>query len=136
VPRVQAPSPQQRRTNTTRNETDVRTEAAPPPATAAVVAGTSVEAPRELRPVPSVGEPAMDRQVQAYLTRTANHLRCVDYDRLSNANKKNFDESKRHSDTAHETLKARNPNLPFALSAAEKAVQLAESLPATKCGNR
>jgi hypothetical protein len=133
-PSVQPTPPQTRRTSTVRSDTDTRVEAAAPAATAAVTPGTGADTPRELRPVPSAADPALEGRVQALLTRTANQLRCVDYDRLSNVNKKNYNDSKHFSDTAHEGIKARN--LPYASSAAEKAVQLAESLPATKCSNR
>jgi hypothetical protein len=133
-PRVQPTPPQPRRASSVRSDADTRPESAAPAATAAVAPGTNVDTPRELRPVPSAADPALEGRVQTLLTRTANQLRCVDYDRLSNVNKKNYNDSKHFSDTAHEGVKARN--FPYAYSAAEKAVQLAESLPATKCGNR
>ena len=133
-PRVQPSPPQPRRPATVRADADGRPEAAAPAATATVAPGASVDTPRELRPVPSAADPALEGRVQGLLTRTANQLRCVDYDRLSNVNKDNHKESTRHSDTAHKALKERN--FLVAQSAAEKALQYAESLPATKCGNR
>jgi hypothetical protein len=133
-PSVQPTPPQTRRTSAVRSDTDTRVEAAAPAATAAVTPGTGADTPRELRPVPSGADPALEGRVQGLLTRTANQLRCVDYDRLSNVNKNNHKESTRHSDTAQKALKERN--FLVAQSAAEKALQYAESLPATKCSNR
>ena len=124
VPRV-APTPlPPRRPATVRTEPDARVEQ-PPAASVSPAAGAAE--PRELRTVPSSPTaPAAEARIQKYLSQADQDRRRVEYAKLSTEARRNYDESKRLSEQAVEKLKERN--VPFALSAAEKAATLAAAL--------
>ena len=123
APRVTPTPLPTRRPPATRTEPETRTEA--PAATATPVAGATE--PRELRTVPSSpGASSGEASVKNYLTRAELARSNVTYSKLSAEGRKNFDESKRHSDLALEKLK--EGNILLARSAAEKAATLAEAL--------
>jgi len=124
VPRAPQQTPPPRRPATVR-------DAEPRNETPAVAAGGAVgpsappaEAPRELRPVPSPSDPALDEaSVRAVLEMVKATLRGVDPGKLSTDAKRNYNEAKRLATQADEKLKERN--LVFARDAANKALTFA-----------
>jgi hypothetical protein len=127
VPRVQ-PSPLPARARTGRSEGDARTDATQPPSAAvAQNPGSTPDATRQLRVVPSSAEMAADQQnVQNLLNKVEADLKKVDTSKLSSNDAANFKESKRFLEQAVENLKKRNVN--FALVNAQKAADLAATL--------
>jgi hypothetical protein len=81
---------------------------------------------RELRAAPSAADAAAERQVHELLQRASRALNRVDYRRLSNEGRAQYDQAKRFSDQAEQALKERN--LVFAATLADKASTLASQL--------
>jgi hypothetical protein len=81
---------------------------------------------RELRAAPSAADAAAERQVRELLQRASRDLNRVDYRRLSNEGRAQYDQAKRFSDQAEQALKERN--LVFAATLADKASTLASQL--------
>jgi len=118
------PRPPARRPAAAAQETRTEPEPAPP---AAVTAPPAAPDPsRELRPTTSVADAAAERQVRELLQRAARDLSRVDYRRLSNDGRSQYEQSKRFSDQAEEALKERN--FVFAATLADKAATLAAQL--------
>jgi len=92
---------------------------APPPP-------TPVEAPREVRSVPSAAAAAEERKVKDVTARAAKDLLRVDYQKLSVEGKLQYDQSKRFSAEADQAIKEKN--YPYAMTLAEKAATLAAEL--------
>jgi hypothetical protein len=98
----------------------------PPPA---------VETVRPVTPPPTVtlqpelpANPAeMERRVREQLAQAKNDLNRVNYDKLNNDGRSQYDTAKRFMDQADQALKEKN--LLFAVKVAEKAAGLAASLP-------
>jgi hypothetical protein len=127
-PRVQPTPPPVRRPATVR-DSEPRSEA--PVAAATGVVGPTVpavaEAPRELRPVPSALEPALDEaSVRAMIDKVERLLRGVNASKLSAEAKRNYNDAKGYAAQAKEKLKG--GNVGFAADAAAKALQLATVL--------
>jgi hypothetical protein len=129
VPRVQQPPPSAARPRTARSEGDVRSDAAQPASSTVVQnPGGTPEATRQLRVVPSSSETAVDQQnVQNLINKVDADLKKVDPSKLSSNDAANFRDSKRFLEQAGENLKKRNVD--FALVAAQKAADLAATLP-------
>ena len=122
VPRVTATPLPPRRPPTVKPEP----ERAEPPAVSEAPSPSTSE-PRDLKTVPSPAASAADQaRVEKHLKQAEQDRRRVVYAKLSADGKVNFDQSRRHSELAAEQMK--EGNIPFALSAAEKAAQLAASL--------
>jgi hypothetical protein len=98
----------------------------PEPEAPAPVATVPVEPPRELRPGSSTADAAAERQVRDLLQRASRDLNRVDYRRLSNEGRSQYDQAKRFSDQAEQALKERN--FVFAATLADKAATLASQL--------
>jgi hypothetical protein len=94
----------------------------PPPVAAAPVP----EPARELRATPSAADATAERQVQQLLQRAAADLKRVDYRRLSNEGRSQYDQARRFAQQAEEALKERN--FVFASTLADKAAMLASQL--------
>ena len=101
--------------------------AAQPPAPAAAPAPTAAEPPREVRSATSAAE---ERKVRDVLNRAAAEIKRVDYQRLSVERKSQYDQSKRFAEQAEQALKDRN--VPYAMTLADKAKQLADELAALR----
>ena|SRR6187455_2447940 len=129
APRVVQPPPQPRGRAAVRADNDTRSEAAQPATSVPTPnPGGTVEASRELRVVPSATEVAPDQQrVQNLINKVAADLKNVVPSKLSKNDGDNLRESRRFLDQAQEKLKERNYN--FALVLAEKAAELAATLP-------
>jgi len=97
-------------------------EPEPPP----VAAAPAPEPARELRAAPSAADAAAERKVRDLLSRAARDLRKVDYGRLSNEGRSQYDQAKRFAQQAEEALKERN--FVFASTLADKAAMLASQL--------
>jgi hypothetical protein len=101
--------------------------AAPP---AAAIAATPVpESPRELRAASAAAE-AEEKKVRDVMARAASELKRVDYQRLSPERREQYEQSKRFAEQADGALKDRN--IPYAMTLADKAKQLAEELAALR----
>ncbi|HZI80248.1 MAG TPA: hypothetical protein VFD69_12085 [Vicinamibacterales bacterium] len=106
----------------------------PPPAEAAkpepepppVAASPAPEPARELRAAPSAADATAERQVKDLLTRASRDLNRVDYRRLSNEGRSQYDQAKRFAEQAEQALKERN--FVFASTLADKAAMLASQL--------
>jgi hypothetical protein len=99
---------------------------APPPTPAAVAATPVVESPRELRSAPSAVSAAEERKVKELLQRAAATLKKVDPQRLTPERRNQYEQSKGLSEQAEVALKDRN--IPYAMTLADKARQLADEL--------
>jgi hypothetical protein len=123
-PRLTQTSPP-RRTQPVRGETDTRAEA-PAAAASGPVGPTAaaVETPRELKPVPSPAEPAVDvNNIQTLLNQVDALLKAVD---PSKYNTGTYKDAKQYVAQANKKLKERN--LYAASDAADKAYKLALTL--------
>ena len=106
----------------------------PPPAEAAkpepepppVAASPAPEPARELRAAPSAADATAERQVKDLLARASRDLNRVDYRRLSNEGRSQYDQAKRFAEQAEQALKERN--FVFASTLADKAAMLASQL--------
>jgi hypothetical protein len=90
--------------------------AAPPPETPTV----------RVAPAPTSTSAADERKVRELIGKASNDLARVDYQRLSNEGKAQYDQSKRYSDDAQKAIKERN--FVYALTLAEKAADIAAEL--------
>ena len=99
---------------------------APAPAAAPAAATPPPGEVREVRVAPAAASAADERRVRDLLARAAGDLKDVDYKRLSNDGKAQYDQSKRFSDEAQQAIKERN--FVYALTLAEKAATLAGEL--------
>lgn len=118
------PTPRRPSATTTPTESEPRAET-PAPAPPAPAPAT-VEPPRELRPLTSAGDPAEERKVRDVLQHASRDLSKVDYRRLSNEGKSQYEQSKRFNDQAEQAIKDRN--YVFAATLADKAAALAAQL--------
>jgi len=116
-----APRPPARRPTPAPPAEAARPEPEPAPAVAA-----PPEPARELRAAPSAADAAAERQVRDLLGRAARDLKRVDYGRLSNEGRSQYDQAKRFAEQAEQALKERN--LVFASTLADKAAMLASQL--------
>jgi hypothetical protein len=98
----------------------------PEPDAAPVVAAPTPEPARELRAAPSAADAAAERQVKDLLARASRDLNRVDYRRLSNEGRSQYDQAKRFAEQAEQALKERN--FVFASTLADKAAMLASQL--------
>jgi hypothetical protein len=98
-------------------------EPEPPPVVAAPAAP---EPGRELRTTSSAADANAERQVRDLLQRASRDLNRVEYRKLSNEGRSQYDQAKRFSDQANEAIKERN--FVFAVTLAEKAATLAAQL--------
>jgi outer membrane biosynthesis protein TonB len=94
----------------------------PPP----VAAAPAPEPARELRAAPSAADATAERQVKDLLARASRDLNRVNYQRLSNEGRSQYDQAKRFAQQAEEALKERN--FVFASTLADKAAMLASQL--------
>jgi hypothetical protein len=78
------------------------------------------------RPAPTAADLANERRVQGILTKAATDLNRVDYRRLSNDGRAQYELAKRFSEQADQALKERNYG--YATTLAEKAAALATEL--------
>ena len=99
----------------------------PEPEPAPVAAAPAQPEPgRELRTTPSAADAAAERQVLQLLQRASADLKRVDYRKLSNEGRSQYDQAKRFAQQAEEALKERN--FVFASTLADKAAMLASQL--------
>ena len=120
APVVPPSRPPARRANTVPPEPE-KVEAAPPPAPAPVA-----EAPRELRTASSPADAEATRKIVDVLARAARDLKGVDYGKLTQGGKEQYDQAKSFSEEAENALKERN--FVYAETAADKAAKLATEL--------
>jgi hypothetical protein len=90
--------------------------AAPPPETPTV----------RVAPAPTSTSAADERKVRELMGKASTDLARVDYKRLSNEGKAQYDQSKRYSEDAQAAIKEKN--FVYALTLAEKAATLAAEL--------
>jgi len=100
-----------------------RPEPEPPPV---VAAPATPEPGRELRTTSSAADAAADRQVRELLAKASRDLSRINYQKLSNEGRSQYDQAKRFVDQANEAIKERN--FVFATTLAEKAATLAAQL--------
>jgi len=98
----------------------------PEPDPAPVAAAPAPEPARELRAAPSAADATAERQVRDLLGRASRDLNRVDYRRLSNEGRSQYDQAKRFAEQAEQALKERN--FVFASTLADKAAMLASQL--------
>ena len=91
-----------------------------------VAAPATPEPGRELRTTSSAADAAAERQVRDLLAKASRDLNRIDYRKLSNEGRSQYDQVKRFSDQATEAIKERN--FVFATTLAEKAATLAAQL--------
>jgi len=96
----------------------------PPPPVAAAPA--TPEPGRELRTTSSAADAAAERQVRDLLSKASRDLNRIDYRKLSNEGRSQYDQAKRFADQADQAIKERN--FVFATTLAEKAATLAAQL--------
>jgi outer membrane biosynthesis protein TonB len=117
-----APRPPAQRRPPTPPAEAARPEPEPPPAPAA----PAPEPARELRAASPAADAAAERQVRDLLLRASRALMKVDYRKLSNEGRSQYDQAKRFAEQADEALKERN--FVFASTLADKAAVLASQL--------
>ncbi|HEV8392953.1 MAG TPA: hypothetical protein VGQ37_01715 [Vicinamibacterales bacterium] len=117
-----APRPPAQRRPLTPPAEAARPEPEPPPAPAA----PAPEPARELRAASPAADAAAERQVRDLLLRASRALMKVDYRKLSNEGRSQYDQAKRFAEQADEALKERN--FVFASTLADKAAVLASQL--------
>jgi len=98
-------------------------EPEPPPV---VAAPAQPEPGRELRTTSSAADAAAERQVRDLLSKSSRDLNRIDYRKLSNEGRSQYDQAKRFADQAEQAIKERN--FVFATTLAEKAATLAAQL--------
>ncbi|HTM03552.1 MAG TPA: hypothetical protein VL173_08620 [Vicinamibacterales bacterium] len=123
-PRTAArPAPPPRRQPTTTTETEPKAEPAPAPAPPTPAAESPATAPR---PAATVVDAAAEKRVRDQLKKATNDLNRVDFKKLSNDGKAQYDQSKRFNEQAEQALKDRD--YVFASTLANKAAALATEL--------
>ena len=98
----------------------------PEPEPAPVAVASPPDPARELRAAPSAADAAAERQVRDLLQRASADLKRVDYRKLSNEGRSQYDQAKRFAEQADQALKERN--FVFASTLADKAAMLASQL--------
>jgi hypothetical protein len=98
----------------------------PPAPVAAQPAPPAAVEPREVRSIPAAAAAVEERKVRDVMTRASRDLTRVDYGRLSNEGKSQYDQSKRFSEQADQALKEKN--FVYAMTLADKAATLAAEL--------
>jgi hypothetical protein len=106
--------------------TEARPQPAPPAAAPPPPAAAAPTETRELRAARGSVNAPTERSVRDLLARTTRDLGRIDYQRLSEAGKETYDQSRRFSQQAQQALKERN--VPFAWTLADKAATLAAEL--------
>ena len=103
---------------------EAQREPEPPPPVAAAPA--QPEPGRELRTTSSAADANAERQVRDLLQKATRDLGRIDYRKLSNEGRSQYDQAKRFADQAEQAIKERN--FVFASTLAEKAATLASQL--------
>ena len=103
---------------------EAQREPEPPPPVAAAPA--QPEPGRELRTTSSAADANAERQVRDLLQKATRDLGRIDYRKLSNEGRSQYDQAKRFAQQAEDALKERN--LVFASTLADKAAMLASQL--------
>ena len=103
---------------------EAQREPEPPPPVAAAPAPP--EPGRELRTTPSAADANAERQVRDLLQKATRDLNRIDYRKLSNEGRSQYDQAKRFAEQAEQAIKERN--FVFASTLAEKAATLASQL--------
>lgn len=98
-------------------------EPEPPPV---VAAPAQPEPGRELRTTSSAADAAAEKQVRDLLQKASRDLNRIDYRKLSNEGRSQYDQAKRFAEQADQAIKERN--FVFATTLAEKAATLAAQL--------
>ena len=98
-------------------------EPEPPPV---VAAPAPPEPGRELRTTSSAADAAAEKQVRDLLQKASRDLNRIDYRKLSNEGRSQYDQAKRFAEQADQAIKERN--FVFATTLAEKAATLAAQL--------
>jgi outer membrane biosynthesis protein TonB len=104
----------------------------PPPRRAETPPSQPAAAPQpetptvRVEPAPTSTAAADERKVRELMGKASTDLARVDYQRLSNEGKAQYNQSKRYSEDAQEAIK--NRNFVYALTLAEKAATLAAEL--------
>jgi outer membrane biosynthesis protein TonB len=98
-------------------------EPEPPPVAAAPA---QPEPGRELRTTSSAADVNAERQVRDLLQKASRDLNRIDYRKLTNEGRSQYDQAKRFADQADQAMKERN--FVFAVTLAEKAATLAAQL--------
>jgi outer membrane biosynthesis protein TonB len=103
---------------------EAQREPEPPPPVAAAPA--QPEPGRELRTTSSAADANAERQVRDLLQKATRDLGRIDYRKLSNEGRSQYDQAKRFAEQAEQAIKERN--FVFASTLAEKAATLASQL--------
>jgi len=103
---------------------EAQREPEPPPPVAAAPA--QPEPGRELRTTSSAADANAERQVRDLLQKATRDLNRIDYRKLSNEGRSQYDQAKRFAEQAEQAIKERN--FVFASTLAEKAATLASQL--------
>jgi hypothetical protein len=103
---------------------EAQREPEPPPPVAAAPA--QPEPGRELRTTSSSADANAERQVRDLLLKATRALGRIDYRKLSNEGRSQYDQAKRFAEQAEQAIKERN--FVFASTLAEKAATLASQL--------
>jgi len=103
---------------------EAQREPEPPPPVAAAPA--QPEPGRELRTTSSAADANAERQVRDLLQKASRDLNRIDYRKLSNEGRSQYDQAKRFAEQAEQAIKERN--FVFASTLAEKAATLASQL--------
>jgi hypothetical protein len=98
----------------------------PAPVAAQPAAPAATSEAREVRSIPAAAAAVEERKVRDVMARATRDLTRVDYGKLSNEGKSNYDQSKRFSDQAEQALKEKN--FLYAMTLADKAATLAAEL--------
>jgi hypothetical protein len=122
------PPPQRSQTPPSRPPAEQPRQEPPPAAPAAAPAAGPVtpEVTRQVR-TPVAGEEALRGEVEKLLTQAEGHLKRVSQKSLSGANSQQYEESQSLVAVARKALN--DGDLPYAMTQAKKAVQLATALP-------
>ena len=130
IPRPEPASRTAARNSTPSKPEPATEQPAPPPAQPVVAATPIIESPRELRAAPSAVAAAEEKKVREVLQRAAATLNKVDYQRLNQERRNQYEQSKTLSEQADAALRDRN--IPYAMTLADKARQLADDLAALR----
>lgn len=98
----------------------------PAPVAAQPAAPAATSEAREVRSIPAAAAAVEERKVRDVMTRASRDLTRVDYGKLSNEGKSNYEQSKRFSEQAEQALKEKN--FLYAMTLADKAATLAAEL--------
>ena len=131
APPAETPAPAAAAAGTPPPRPSARPESSPAPAAAPPASTPPASTPparetREVRAVPSAAAAAEERKVRALMTRAADDLKRVNYQRLSAEGRAQYDQSKRFSEEADQALRDRN--FVYAMTLADKAATIAAEL--------